>query len=93
MTDDDSEPEEEEEEASVADEKRTVEDVDHEHPHTGETFDRTGVHGRGKEHPDAMNESTDVTNESTDAADEESEEDTAEAESTMDASADDENAS
>jgi hypothetical protein len=31
---------------------KTVEDVDHEHPTTGETFDRTGVHGRGKKHPD-----------------------------------------
>jgi hypothetical protein len=32
--------------------EETVEDVDHEHPTTGETFDRTGVHGRGKKHPD-----------------------------------------
>lgn len=39
--------------------EETVEDVDHEHPTTGETFDRTGVHGRGKKHPDATaNEDT-----------------------------------
>lgn len=32
--------------------EETVGEVDHEHPKTGETFDRTGVHGRGKEHPE-----------------------------------------
>jgi hypothetical protein len=30
----------------------TVADVSHEHPTTGETFDRTGVYGRGKRRPD-----------------------------------------
>lgn len=45
---------------SDAGESGTIEDVDHAHPETGETFDRTGVHARGQKHPD------DQTEESTD---------------------------
>lgn len=29
-------------------ERATLKEVEHTHPHTDETFDRTGVHGRGK---------------------------------------------
>lgn len=38
-----------EEESKVDESERgTLEEVEHTHPHTDETFDRTGVHGRGK---------------------------------------------
>lgn len=64
MSDDDSEPEDD---TSATDERGTVEDVDHSHPHTDETFDSTGVHGRGKEHPDSADD--------TESADDRGEED------------------
>lgn len=34
------------------DEPATLKDVGHAHPETGETFEHTGVHARGKYHPD-----------------------------------------
>lgn len=43
---------------SGAEASATIEDVDHEHPETGETFDRTGVHARGKQHPDDQPDGT-----------------------------------
>lgn len=60
-TDETSSPED-----SGADESETLEDVDHVHPETGETFDQTGVHSRGQKHPDDHTEGS--TDESDDTS-------------------------